>query len=108
MDQHVVDPTGLSVILTEQCWFGHITMQHPEMGPFRGEVLQTIQAPDAIYRAKRDPSRRIYTRRYAHVPGVGNELTLLVFAGNEDGYVVTAHFAGHRLRSIGQQIWPSN
>ena len=108
MDEHVVDPTGLGVILTGECWLGHITTRHPEMQPFRERVLETIGAPHAIYLAKRDPSRRVYARKYAHVPGVGNELTLLVFAGNEDGYVAIARFAGHQLRSRGRHVWPSN
>ena len=108
MDHHVVDPTGLGVILTEECWLDHITTRHPEMHPFKEMVLETTRAPDPIYVGKRDPSRRVYARKYAHVPGVGNELTLLVFAGNEDGYIATAHFAGHQLRSVGRQIWPSN
>src|SRR5207247_7706262 len=58
MDHHVVDPTGLGVILTEECWLDHITTRHPEMHPFKEMVLETTRAPDAIYVGKRDPSRR--------------------------------------------------
>ncbi len=90
MDERVVDPTGLEVILTEQCWSGHIVAHHPEMA------------------SKRDPSRRAYARKYAHVPGVGNELTLLVFADTGNRYVATSYFAAYRWRPLGGQIWPSS
>jgi hypothetical protein len=108
MDERVVGPTGLEVILTEQCWSGHIVAHHPEMASFKARVVETIRAPDAIYQAKRDPSRRAYARKYAHVPGVGNELTLLVFADTGDRYVATSYFAAYRFRPLGGQIWPSS
>ena len=107
LDQVIRDPEGFEVVLTEQCWIGHVTKQHPEMVPFRDWVVQTIEAPDAIFRAKRDPRRRIYTRKYAHVPAVGNELTLLVYVGNDDRFVATAHFAAAAFRRLGERLWPS-
>jgi len=106
-DQTIRDPTGFTVILTEQCWAEHITRNHPELVPFRSWVVETVEAPDGIYLGRRDPSRRVYARRYALVAGVGNELTLFVFADNEDGYVATAYFTAQGLRPIGLQIWPS-
>jgi hypothetical protein len=106
-DQTIRDPTGFEAILTEQCWVEHVTRNHPEMAAFRQWVGETVEAPDGIYFGRRDPSRRVYARRFAHVPGVGNELTLLVFADNEDRHVATAYFTAHRLGPIGRAIWPS-
>ena len=77
------------------------------MAAFRQWVADTVEAPDGIYLGRRDPSRRVYARRYAHVPGVGNELMLLVFVGSEDRHVATAYFTAHGLRPIGPAIWPS-
>ena len=106
MDQNVIDPTGYAVILTEQAW-AHVIRRHPEMSPFRPLVIRTVEGPDSIYLGKRDSSRRVYARRYARVPGLGNELTLLVFAGNEDRFIATAYFTAGQLRAVGQHIWPS-
>ena len=75
-DQTIQDPTGFAAILTEQCWVEHITRNHPELAPFRPWVVETVETPDGIFFGKRDPSRRVYARRYAQVPDVGNELTL--------------------------------
>lgn len=107
MDEVIRDPTGFQVILTEECWTGHITRKHPEMNAFRERLAETIQNPDAIYLGKRDPSRRIYVKKYPHPGQVGNWLDLLVFVSN-DGYVATAYFAAYSMRMLGKQIWPSN
>ncbi|MBI1984150.1 MAG: hypothetical protein HYS61_08130 [Acidobacteria bacterium] len=102
----ISDPTGFEAILTDECW-QHITARHPEMGPFRQFVVETIQQPEGIYSGKRDPTRTIYQKKYVHVPGLGGSLDLLVFVGTTDGYVATAYFSAYSLRMLGDLIWPS-
>lgn len=101
------DPTGFEVILTEKCWTEHIIQRHPEIGQYRDLVIGTIKQPDAIYLGKRDPSRRIYLKKYPQVTGIGKWLDLLVFAGNQDRHIATAYFAAYAMRMLGEQIWPS-
>ncbi len=107
MPEVVQDPTGMEVVLTDECW-KHVAAHHPEMREFKGLVLDTIQRPDAIYRGKRDPTRRIYKKNYFEVAGVGNSLDLLVFVGDADRYVATAYFCAYSVRMLGVLIWPSN
>ena len=106
MQEAISDPTGFKAILTDECW-DHITARHRQMRSFKALVVETIHEPDAIYLGKRDPTRRVYRKKYAHVPGVGTSLDLLVFVGNQDGYVATAYFAAYSIRVLGVLIWPS-
>ena len=98
MQEKFRDPAGFEATLTDACW-AHITARHPVMEPFR--------QPDRIHLGKRDPARRIYRKRYAHVPDVGDSLDLLVFVDGVDGYVATAYFRALSLRGLGDLIWPS-
>jgi hypothetical protein len=107
MEERISDPTGFTVVLTGECW-QHVIARHPEMGPFKRLVVQAIGSPDGIYLGKRDPERRIYRKRHLQVPGVGDSLDLLVFAGAADGYVATAYFAGYSVRMLGALIWPTS
>jgi hypothetical protein len=107
MEETISDPTGFQAVLTDDCW-RHIISHHPEMHPFKEFVTETIRQPDGIYSVKRDPARRIYRKKFSHVPGLGDSLDLLVFVGNVDGYVATAYFAGYSIRMLGVLRWPSN
>jgi hypothetical protein len=107
MDETISDPTGFQVVFTDDCW-RHIVSRHPEMQPFKELVAEAIRQPDGIHLGKRDPSRRIYRKRYLQVPGLGGPLDLLVFADGTDGYVATAYFAAYSLRMLGVLKWPSS
>ena len=107
MQEKIRDPMGFEAILTDECW-AHITARHPEMEPFRESVVEAIGHPDGIHLGKRNPSRRIYRKKYAHVLGVGDSLDLLVFVGSADGYVATAYFRALAFRALGDLIWPSS
>lgn len=106
MPDVVQDPTGLEIVLTDECW-QHVISRHPEMQPFRELVLEAIRLPNGIYLGKRDPARRIYRRNYFEVPGVGNSLDLLVFVGDDDRHVATAYFIAYSFRKLGRLVWPS-
>jgi hypothetical protein len=107
MDETIADPTGLRLIFTDECW-QHIISRHPEMRPFKELIVEAIRGPDNIYFGKRDPSRRIYRKRYLQIEGLGGPLDLLVFAESSEGFVATAYFAAYSLRLLGTLIWPSN
>lgn len=106
MEETISDPTGFQAILTDECW-RHITTHHPEMGPCRELVREAIRRPDGIYLGKRDPTRRIYRRRYRDVPVAGGQLDVLVFVDDARGYVATAYLAAYSIRMLGALIWPS-
>lgn len=105
MQEKFRDPTEFEAILTDECW-AHITARHPEMGPFRERIAETVQHPDGIYSGKRDPARKIYRKRYRDIPVAGGSFDLLVFVGSDDGYVATAYFAAYSFRMLGALIWP--
>ena len=106
MQEVILDPSGFKAILTDECWL-HITERHPEMKPWKHLVVETIQQPDEVYLGRRDPTRRIYRKKYVIVAG-GNLLDLLVFVDNRRRYVATAYFAAYSIRMLGQKIWPSS
>lgn len=106
MPDIVQDPTGLEVVLTDECW-QHITSRHPEMLPFKQFVLETVREPMGIYEGKRDPTRRIYRRHYPEVSGVGNSLDVLVFLGDDGKHVATAYLIAYSIRMLGRQVWPT-
>jgi hypothetical protein len=106
MPDIVQDPTGLEVVLTDECW-QHIVSRHPEMLPFKELVLTAVREPNGIYEGKRDPTRRIYRKGYAEVPGVGNSLDVLVFLGNDGKHIATAYLIGYSIRMLGRLVWPT-
>src|SRR5205807_4248777 len=106
MPDIVQDPTGLEVVLTDECW-RHVISHHVEMVPFKEFVLESIRQPNGIYLGKRDSTRRIYRRSYLKIPGVGNSLDLLVFLGDDGKHVATAYFAAFSWRMLGRLVWPS-
>ena len=105
MPNIVQDPTGLEVVVTDECW-RHVTSRHPEMLSLKELVLETIRQPDGIYAGKRDPSRRIYRKSYSEVPGVGNSLDVLVFLGDDGRHVATSYPIAYSLRMLGRLVWP--
>src|SRR2546426_12765870 len=48
MPDNVQGPTGLEVVLTDECW-QHVVSRHPEMLPFKNLVLEAIRQPNGIY-----------------------------------------------------------
>src|SRR6266700_6262422 len=99
MEEVISDPSGFKAILTDECWL-HITERHPEMSPWKHLVVETIRQPDGVYLGKRDPTRRIYRKRYRDIPGLVGPLDALVFVGNEDRYVATAYLAAFSFRML--------
>lgn len=103
-------PDGLEVVPDDDQWKKHIAARHPQLLPYRDLVIETLRQPEGIYRGKRDPTTRIYTKRYWKIligEAPVETTNLLVFVREEDGFVVTAYFAAAMWRILGERIWPS-
>lgn len=101
---------GLVADLDETHWESHIASRHPELKGNWDQVLETLRFPEGVYRSKRDRGTRIYARAFTGIVisgAVFDRMTLLVYVREENGFVVTAHFAAAQWRSLGEQIWPS-
>ena len=100
---------GLQAVLDEAHWEAHVLAGHPELRGKLELVIETLQEADEIFRSKRDPSTRIYLKRYADIM-LGDHLieltTLRVYVRESDGFVVTAYFAAAWWRSLGEKLWP--
>jgi hypothetical protein len=100
---------GLEVILDEEQWEAHVLVGHPELQSKRNLVIETLENADAVFRSKRDPSTRIYLKKYTDLM-LGDHLieqtTLRVYVREIDGFVVTAYFAAAWWRSLGEKQWP--
>jgi hypothetical protein len=89
------------VRLTEERWL-HITEEHSEMAGYYFDVLETVEAPDAIYKGKAGECiavRELEKDKYVVV--VYRELS------KEDGFVVTAFLTRRRKQlERRRKIWP--
>ena len=106
----VTTADGLDVVLDEDHWKTHILKGHPELLPYRDFVIETLQHPEGVYRSKRNPTTRIYTKSYSEILIGGNlaeRTNLLVFVREENRFVITAYFAVAMWRGLGERIWPS-
>jgi predicted glycosyltransferase len=100
---------GLTAVLDEAHWEAHIVSKHPELNESWDRVVETLQNPEGIFRSKRDPSTRIYVRGYSRIvisETLVEQLSLLVYVRERNGFVVTAHFAAAMWHSLGERIWP--
>jgi hypothetical protein len=81
----VQTPEGDTVVLTATAW-AHIADEHPDIAPFRDEVLETIAEPDAVADDPR-PGRQ---RFYRHGIGPSRWLRVIVDFNQSPARVVTA------------------
>lgn len=52
--KRVKDPCGEEIILTRDCYFGHIFSAHPNIGQWIETVIETIRNPEGIFKDKED------------------------------------------------------
>ncbi|MBC7227162.1 MAG: hypothetical protein H5T61_08010 [Thermoflexales bacterium] len=87
--------------LPEERWF-HITEEHSEMAGYYFEVLETIEAPDAIYEG--------VTGEYLAIREANKGKYLVVIyreVSQEDGFVITAFLCKRRgWIERRRKIWP--
>ncbi len=81
----VQTPDGDAVVLTATAW-RHISDEHPDIAPYRNEVLATIAEPDAVTSDPR-PGRQ---RFYRHGVGPSRWLRVIVDFNRNPARVVTA------------------
>ena len=100
---------GVDVVLDEDHWKTHILKRHPELRPYRESVIETLKNSEGVYRSKRNPTVRIYVKKYAKLL-IGETLvenvSLRVFVREEGAFVATAYFAVAEWRGLGEKIWP--
>jgi hypothetical protein len=101
----VIDPTGSTIILTDQCWYEHILAFHPAMEEFQEAIKATIVSPlyGMIYSDVDYSDRRIYYSRR----GKYQYLKVVVEFDQDRGTVITA-FITDRLKSGEKLIWPKS
>ncbi|MBI1928680.1 hypothetical protein HYR99_31105 [Candidatus Poribacteria bacterium] len=97
----VQSKNGVPIRLTEKRWL-HITEEHSEMAGYYFEILEILQAPDAIYEGKAGELlavKEIEPGKYMIV--VYKEVS------REDGFVITA-FLTRRIKPIERRTkrWP--
>lgn len=63
----VTDPQGREIWLTEECYWFHIFVEHPDMSDVQ-EIAQTIRTPDYITQDEVDFLRLVYYRTYRRRP----------------------------------------
>ena len=100
----------LQAVLDEEHWREHIVRHHPEMKDNFDLLVETLQNVRAVYRSKRDQETRIYFKEHASVTLASRlieQMALLVYVRESNGFVVTAFFASAWPRSLGERIWPS-
>lgn len=97
----VQSKNGVPIRLTDERWL-HITEEHSEMAGSYFEVLETIEAPSAIYEGKAEELlavSKIEPKQYLVV--VYKETS------DEDGFVITAFFTS-KIKKIERRtmLWP--
>ena len=92
--------SGVPVRLTEERW-GHITLQHPEVGPLRQIVLQSIARPERVLETT--TGERMAVMSYEP----GKYMVVIYVENSADGFVVTA-FLTRRTAWLDKrrQLWP--
>jgi hypothetical protein len=80
------DPDGRTVVLDDEGW-GHILHQHPELAPYRHEIMAAVNSPD---RQRPDP-RPGRERYYSRDVGPSRWLFVVVQFNETPARIVTAY-----------------
>lgn len=54
------DPRKYEIKMTDECWYDHILVEHPEMNGRLNDVKYAIESPDFIYESKYKSSSHLY------------------------------------------------
>lgn len=101
MTEIIHSPNGVPIRLTEERWL-HITEEHSEMAGYYFEVLECVEAPEAVYQGKAGECialRKIEEEKF--VVAVYKETS------RKDGFVITA-FLTKRSEQFSRRtkLWP--
>lgn len=105
----VRDPRGYEIRLTDECWYNHILIEHPEMKGREHDVKRAIKKPNYIYESKRRRSTHLYFSEVGRSLA-GKEYVLVVVAIRhraKKGYIQTA-FLVEGLSKGGKLLWKRN
>jgi hypothetical protein len=92
----VRDYQGVEVVCSRQHWVEKIVARHPDMAGREQEVIEAIAEPEAVFRDRDFPSRKIHVRRSAG----GGLLTVAVveYATSETEALLVTAFRRDRPR----------
>ena len=97
------DYQGLSIRLTEER-LEHI-LEHPEMVGLEDAIAETLATPELVVQSASDEEVRLHYR-FCRDTRVGDKfLCVVVKAGNEDTFVLTAYLTDKPKR--GEVLWPA-
>jgi hypothetical protein len=97
------DYEGLSVRFTDER-LEHI-LEHPEMVGLEDAIAQTLAMPELVIRSVSDEEVRLHYR-FCRDTCVGDQfLCVVVKAGKEDAFVLTAYLTDKPKR--GEVLWPA-
>ena len=100
------DPRNYEIKLTDECWYNHILVEHPEMNDLLDDVKNTIESPDYIFESKYRASSHLYfLKTLDEVSEI--EFVLVVVAVNRKsmkGYIQTA-FLVDDISKGGKLLW---
>ena len=94
MPQHVTDQLGHDIYLTEERW-RHICEEHPEMQPYRKQVMETVHRGRRFQDSVR-PQVYLYYRDSHGLPYGNTTVVVVVYFGfSQDGiennFILTAY-----------------
>lgn len=96
------DVRGRTLRLTEERE-DHIRTVHPELTDLPDFLVPTIRAPDRIVRSRTDETVELFYRSFKTTPVTRKYLCVVVKAGVEDPFIITAYFTDSIKR--GEVLW---
>jgi hypothetical protein len=97
----VISKNNIPIRLTDERWL-HIVTEHPEMSPFRSEILETITDPDTIYAGSKGDLIAVSRQ----IEGTNKHIIEAYKEINDDGFIITAYIP-NKLNSLQKReiIW---
>jgi hypothetical protein len=100
------DPQGYEIQMTDECWYKHILIEHPEMANCLDDIKQAIETPDYIYESKYRSSSHLYFLNVLDEDSETEYILVVVSIRqkNRKGYIQTA-FLVDRVSKGGKLLW---
>jgi len=100
------DPRNYEVKMTDECWYNHILIEHPEMNGRLSDVKYTIESPDFIYESKYKSSSHLYFLKELDEHSEIKYILVVVDINSKNlkGYIQTS-FIVDSLSKGGKLLW---
>lgn len=95
------DYRGIEIRLTDER-LEHI-LEHPEMASMEPAVAETLARPERVVRSRSDDEVRLYYRFYPETRVGDKFLCVVVKAGADDAFVITAYLTD-KVKE-GESLW---